>query len=39
MAFTLIHNGVLIDGEGNPPIQDAAVLIEDNHISGRRNVL
>jgi imidazolonepropionase-like amidohydrolase len=32
MAFTIIRNGVLIDGKGNPPIQDAAVLIEDNRI-------
>lgn len=32
MAFTLIRNGVLIDGTGKPPIHDAAVLVEDNQI-------
>jgi imidazolonepropionase-like amidohydrolase len=34
MALTLVRNGVLIDGTGNPPIQDAAVLIEDNQVRG-----
>ena len=29
---TLIRNGTLIDGTGNPPIPDAAVLIKDNRI-------
>jgi imidazolonepropionase-like amidohydrolase len=32
MAYTLIHNGTLIDGSGGAPVRDAAVLIEDNHI-------
>ncbi len=32
MAYTLIHNGTLIDGNGGRPLEDAAVLIEDNRI-------
>lgn len=32
MAFTLIRNGTLIDGNGGPPVPHAAVLIEDNCI-------
>jgi imidazolonepropionase-like amidohydrolase len=32
MAYTLIHNGTLIDGNGGTPLPDAAVLIEDNRI-------
>jgi imidazolonepropionase-like amidohydrolase len=37
MAYTLIHNGTLIDGNGGPALPEAAVLIEDNRIraSGR----
>lgn len=29
---TLIHNGVLIDGTGRAPIEDGAVLVEDERI-------
>jgi imidazolonepropionase-like amidohydrolase len=32
MSFTLIRNGTLIDGNGGPPIPNAAVLIEDNRL-------
>src|SRR3990172_3482769 len=32
MAFTLIRNGTLIDGNGGIPLPNAAVLIEDNRI-------
>ncbi len=32
MAYTLIRNGTLIDGNGGKPIPNAAMLIEDNHI-------
>lgn len=32
MAFTLIKNGTLIDGNGGQPIVDAAVLVKDNVI-------
>jgi imidazolonepropionase-like amidohydrolase len=32
MGYTLIHNGTLIDGNGGNPIQNAAVLVEDNRI-------
>ncbi len=32
MVYTLIHNGTLIDGNGGQPLEDAAVLIEDNRI-------
>ncbi len=32
MAITLIRNGTLIDGNGGPPLADAAILIEDNRI-------
>ena len=32
MAFTLIRNGTLIDGNGGNPIPGGAVLIEDNMI-------
>ncbi|MUV36871.1 Dihydroorotase [Lentibacillus sp. JNUCC-1] len=32
MAYTLVKNGTLIDGNGGEPIQDAAVLIKDNVI-------
>lgn len=32
MAYTLVKNGTLIDGNGGEPVADAAVLIEDNKI-------
>jgi len=32
MAFSLIRNGSLIDGNGGNPLPNAAVLIEDNRI-------
>jgi imidazolonepropionase-like amidohydrolase len=32
MAFSLIRNGTLIDGNGGTPLPNAAVLIEDNRI-------
>ncbi len=32
MAYTMIHNGVLIDGNGGAPVTDAAVLLQDNRI-------
>ncbi|MFD0047970.1 amidohydrolase family protein [Actinomycetes bacterium NPDC127524] len=32
MAYTLIKNGTLIDGTGNEPVRNAAVLIKDNRI-------
>ncbi|MBE2232901.1 MAG: amidohydrolase family protein [Anaerolinea sp.] len=32
MAFSLIHNGTLIDGNGGAPIKDGALLIQDNRI-------
>ncbi len=32
MAFTLIRNGTLIDGNGGEPVAGAAVLLEDNLI-------
>ncbi|HEX6923588.1 MAG TPA: amidohydrolase family protein [Bacillales bacterium] len=32
MAYTLIKNGTLIDGNGGQPVSDAAVLIKDNRI-------
>ncbi len=32
MAFSLIRNGTLIDGNGGIPVSNAAVLIEDNRI-------
>ncbi|MBI1257794.1 MAG: amidohydrolase family protein [Chloroflexi bacterium] len=32
MAYTLVRNGTLIDGNGGTPIKNAAVLIEDNKI-------
>lgn len=32
MKYTLIHNAVLIDGTGNPPIQDGMILIKNNKI-------
>lgn len=32
MTYLLIRNGSLIDGNGGPPVEDAAVLIKDNHI-------
>ncbi|NWF71002.1 MAG: amidohydrolase family protein [Chloroflexi bacterium] len=32
MAQTLIYNGTLIDGNGGPPLQDAALLIENERI-------
>lgn len=39
MAYTLIYNGTLIDGNGADPIPNAAVLIRDNHIQavGRKS--
>jgi imidazolonepropionase-like amidohydrolase len=30
---TLIHNGQLIDGNGGPPVRDAAVLVRDGRIA------
>jgi imidazolonepropionase-like amidohydrolase len=32
MTYTLIRNGTLIDGHGDSPVTNAAVLIEDNRI-------
>ncbi|MCB0044548.1 MAG: amidohydrolase family protein [Caldilineaceae bacterium] len=32
MGQTYIHNGTLIDGTGRAPIQDAALVIDDNRI-------
>ena len=32
MAYTLIHNGIVIDGNGGDPIPAAAVLVRDNQI-------
>jgi imidazolonepropionase-like amidohydrolase len=32
MAYTLIYNGTLIDGTGQAPVSNAAMLLEDNHI-------
>ena len=32
MAYTLIHNGTLVDGNGGAPVADGAVLVEDNTI-------
>ncbi|MCB9456083.1 MAG: amidohydrolase family protein [Anaerolineaceae bacterium] len=32
MASLWIRNGTLVDGTGRPPVQNAAVLIEDNRI-------
>lgn len=32
MAYTLIHNGTLIDGQGGAPIPNASVLLENNRI-------
>ena len=32
MAFSLIRNGTLIDGNGRTPLVDAAVLIEGHRI-------
>ncbi len=34
MAYTLVRNGTLIDGNGGTPIKNGAVLIEDNKIRG-----
>lgn len=34
MAYTLVRNGTLIDGNGGKPVSNAAVLIEDNKIRG-----
>jgi imidazolonepropionase-like amidohydrolase len=38
MAFSLIHNGALIDGNGGAPIKEGAVLVQDNRIraAGRK---
>jgi imidazolonepropionase-like amidohydrolase len=38
MTYTLIHNGILIDGNGGAPVKDGAVLIQDNRIraAGRK---
>ena len=33
MTHSLIRNGTLIDGNGGPPLENAAVLIKDNHIA------
>ena len=32
MTYSLIHNGTLIDGNGNSPVYNAAILIKDNKI-------
>ena len=32
MPYTLIRNGTLIDGNGDAPLPNAAVLIQDNRI-------
>jgi imidazolonepropionase-like amidohydrolase len=32
MEYSLIHNGTLIDGTGNEPVYNAAILIKDNKI-------
>jgi imidazolonepropionase-like amidohydrolase len=32
MTHSLIRNGTLIDGNGGPPLENAAVLIKDDHI-------
>ena len=32
MAHLLIHNGTLIDGSGDQPLSDAALLIDDDRI-------
>ena len=32
MSYTLFRNGTLIDGNGGPPVPDAAVLVKDNVI-------
>src|SRR5512144_767943 len=39
MPYTLIRNGTLIDGTGNTPLPDGAVLVKDNRIEqvGRRD--
>ena len=34
MTATLIHNGLLIDGNGGAPLEDGAVLIRDGKIGG-----
>jgi imidazolonepropionase-like amidohydrolase len=41
MGYYLINNGTLIDGTGNKPVKDAAVLIKDNTIeyAGREDEL
>lgn len=38
MAYSLIHNGTLIDGNGGAPVRDGAVLVQDNRIraAGRK---
>ena len=38
MAYTLVLNGTLIDGNGGAPLPDAAVLVKDNRIqaAGRK---
>lgn len=38
MAYTLIYNGAVIDGNGGAPIKEGAVLVQDNRIRavGRR---
>lgn len=32
MTYTLVKNATLIDGNGNEPLSDAAVLVQDNQI-------
>jgi imidazolonepropionase-like amidohydrolase len=32
MTLTIIRNATLIDGTGQAPVPDAALIIEDNHI-------
>lgn len=38
MSLTMIHNGTLIDGNGGPPVPDAAVLIDEKRVvaAGRK---
>jgi imidazolonepropionase-like amidohydrolase len=38
VSYTLIHNGTLIDGNGGPALQEAAVLVQGNqiHAAGRK---
>ncbi len=38
MSHLLIHNGQILDGTGEPPIEDGGVLIQDNRIVAVGNV-